>query len=74
MSRINIQEGDKDKVKTTDAKKFIRKFSTMSMVDGGNMTIMDPKLGKKTKSILHMDIHTQRLPSPLCMGRALGNQ
>ena len=44
MSRINIQE--EDKVKTSDPKKFIRKFSTMSMVDGGNMTIMDPKLGK----------------------------
>jgi len=50
MSRINIQEGDKDKVKTTDAKKFIRKFSTMSMVDGGNMTIMDPKLDTESES------------------------
>ena len=46
MSKINVQEMDKEKEKKTpDPKKYMRKFSTMSMVDGGNMTIMDPKLG-----------------------------
>jgi len=44
MSRINVQETDKEKTKTPDPKKYVRKFSTISMVDGGNLTIMDPKL------------------------------
>ena len=45
MSKINVQETDKEKAKTPDPKKYMRKFSTMSMVDGGNLTIRDPKLG-----------------------------
>jgi len=51
MSKINVQEIDKEKEKKTpDPKKYMRKFSTMSMVDGGNMTIMDPKLDGDTVS------------------------
>jgi len=50
MSKINVQETDKEKAKTPDPKKYMRKFSTMSMVDGGNLTIRDPKLDSDSET------------------------
>ena len=51
ISRINLQESEKEKA---NPKKILRKYSTMSLVDGGNLTMMDPKMGKNTIFCLNL--------------------